>query len=389
MRLFMSVDLVGSTAFKAMERYSSVDDSSATPQWVAAFRVFYQEFPIILKTCYEAVLVLDDTRRTYDESTVPRVWKTVGDEIVFCNRVHSIEHVAHCISAFVKALDKYTRVLEQQKFPLKVKGAGWLAAFPAPNISIAVFENGSATEDGSSDTALLPATSSMSDASLENLADTQPHKFDFLGKGIDTGFRIAKNAADDRLVVSVQLAYVLARAANRKSFPHLMGYHGRESLKGVIGGSPYPVISIDTERDELQSRLKSQESDLTGKKPVSAFALADFLVTFMEISHIEMPYLPFDGETLAPIDAPASYKAYAAAFEATTKSMEQMMQDVAAVPTAVSNTDDAADSSEIMTQSMKFLEELIKVFASSPSSEPILVPEVDGDLTKKGDGSDS
>ncbi|MDE1567096.1 helix-turn-helix domain-containing protein [Aquabacter sp. P-9] len=308
MRLFMSVDLVGSTAFKASKAHSELQSGSPLPRWVDEFRTFYKDFPIELGKSYRLMIDAFEDDLISDKNSTPRVWKTIGDEIIFCSRVSSIEHTAASVAAFLKALECYSRRLEKEEKPLRLKGAGWLAAFPAPNISISIMTESVSGPAGYS------AVPSENTEDFECEADTTPSRFDFLGKGIDTGFRIAKNASEDRFATSVQLAYVLARAATKKKFPYAFGYHGREALKGVIDGEPYPVVSVDTERSEIKSKLKSREAALTGDTTIKPHALCDFLKTFMEAAAIDLPCLG-EGQAAWSGGWPESYIRYQRVFE--------------------------------------------------------------------------
>lgn len=325
MRLFMSVDLVGSTAFKASKKHSEPQNGSPSPAWVDEFRTFYKDFPIEVAKAYDLVSKAFGEELLENADDRPRIWKTIGDEIIFCGRVTSVEHTAACVSAFLKALEHYSKRLEDDDKPLRLKGAGWLAAFPAPNISIAV------TSDPVAGQPAAGASPSENTEQFELDADLTPSRFDFLGKGIDTGFRIAKNASEDRFVTSVQLGYVLARASTKKKFPHSFGYHGREPLKGVIDGAPYPVVSVDTERSDLKSKLKSREAALTGETTVEAYALCDFLETFMQTANIEMPCLG-ESQLAWSKDWPESYIRYQAAFNEHLDIDEANVQQVKEAP---------------------------------------------------------
>ncbi len=318
----MSVDLVGSTAFKANKKHAEPQNCSPSPAWVDEFRTFYKDFPIEVTKAYDLVVKALGDELQGDIGNRPRVWKTIGDEIIFCGRVHSVEHAAASVSAFLKALEQYSKRLEQDEKPLRLKGAGWLAAFPAPNISIAV------TSDPVAGQPEAMAMPSENTEDFEKAADEAPSRFDFLGKGIDTGFRIAKNASEDRFVASVQLGYVLARAATKKKFPHSFGYHGRKTLRGVVDGAPYPVISVDTERSEIKSKLKSREAALTGETTVQAHALSDFLETFMMVVNIDLPCLG-EGQQAWGSGWPESYHRYQAAFEENLKIDDANVQQVA------------------------------------------------------------
>jgi hypothetical protein len=351
MRLFMSVDLVGSTAFKASKEHSEPQNGSPSPPWVDEFRTFYKDFSIAVTKSYELVVKALGDELQGDIDNWPRVWKTIGDEIIFCGRVHSVEHTAASVSAFLKALEQYSKRLEADEKPLRLKGAGWLAAFPAPNISIAV------TSDPVADQPEAIAMPSENTEEFERTADNAPSKFDFLGKGIDTGFRIAKYASEDRFVASVQLGYVLARAATKKKFPHSFGYHGREALKGVVDGAPYPVVSIDTERSEIKSKLKSREAALTGETTVQAHALGDFLETFMMVAKIDRPCLG-EGQEAWGHDWPESYHRYQAAFAEHLEIDDANVQQVAdAVDPDVPNDNSLDDSKSFLGELLSSTEE--------------------------------
>ncbi|MCE2564176.1 hypothetical protein [Komagataeibacter sp. FNDCF1] len=85
-RLFLSVDLTGSTAFKHKQQN--------TLKWIKAFQNFYGEFPKLLrneysKVCSDGRQLVEDER----ENGYPKLWKTVGDEILFCCRLRSAIHL--------------------------------------------------------------------------------------------------------------------------------------------------------------------------------------------------------------------------------------------------------------------------------------------------------
>jgi hypothetical protein len=100
--------------------------------------------------------------------------------------------------AFLRALNAYGRQLDANGKYMDVKGAGWLAPFPFPNITVTATHS-STTADESLD-------------ELERKADETPSSYDFLGKDIDSGFRVARYAAADRFVASVELAWLLSES---------------------------------------------------------------------------------------------------------------------------------------------------------------------------------
>ncbi|MBO9466212.1 hypothetical protein J7443_13295 [Tropicibacter sp. R15_0] len=194
-RLFLSVDLSGSTAFKNSSD-GEAREAGATPNWVTEFQKFYSDFPSLFASTFQQQM-----NSGMGEHECPKLWKAVGDELVFCGRVKSKKACVVALNSFVKTLLDYRKRLQDLKVNLNVKGAGWLAAFPEPNRTVELRVRGGQPE-------LLPTSEA-----LEISADEEPFEFDFLGKAIDTGFRVASNAQPERFVLSVQLARLLTSNA--------------------------------------------------------------------------------------------------------------------------------------------------------------------------------
>jgi hypothetical protein len=242
----------------------------------------------------------------------PKTWKTIGDEILFCTRLYSLEHLAHSVSSFLRALEDYGAYLDSAGNKLDVKGAGWVAAFPAPNVTVEVL-------GGSSDRPL----NELFDEDFELLADQNPTDFDFLGKEIDSGFRSAKNAASDRLTASIELAWLLAEAAHAEIFPARFSYHGRQVLKGVIADRPYPIVTIDAERSILRKEVRKRERAVSRDTEAESMHLRDFLKSFMEDEKIDPPLLNRDSNPAAHLEMPACYHSFKEVWEASAKEYEQ------------------------------------------------------------------
>ncbi|NJL09132.1 MAG: hypothetical protein HC900_13530 [Methylacidiphilales bacterium] len=273
----MSVDLVGSTAFKARfaERENGDDP---LPQWVRQIRHFYTEFPKYLSKRYDKEVMHDEIFSEYAASP-PRTWKTIGDEIIFCCRILTLEHLACCSSAFLKTLDDYGSYLDSTRTKLDVKGAGWTAAFPAPNITVEIASSSAAAGE-------------IPDESIEIEADKSPNRFDFLGKEIDSGFRSSKFAAADKFTASLELASLLSFASRHQLFAAKFTYHGRQVLKGVIADRPYPIVTIDSERSVSRREVRTREKALTGEVNIDSLHLCEFLEAFMRDEGIDLPNVP-------------------------------------------------------------------------------------------------
>lgn len=201
LRLFLSVDLVGSTQFKT--RFTGEEGAG----WLTTFQTFFTNFPIMLagQVGFE---FLDD------EGSTPAVdvWKVMGDEMIFVAEPKSAEELA----SLLRALFNTIRLYEQKNFaqlPLRLKGAAWVAEFPERNIEVEIPELSSG--DGG-------------------------RHLDYIGPDIDLGFRIAKFSRPSSVVLSLDLLDILLAADNRDTLAlHLVG---REILKGVMFGRPYPIV---------------------------------------------------------------------------------------------------------------------------------------------------
>ncbi|PZP45311.1 MAG: hypothetical protein DI595_19015 [Agrobacterium fabrum] len=93
LRLFLSVDLVGSTAYKSKEGNTNL-------KWIKAFQKFYGEFPNQFTKNYKAVCTNIPEIPNLEIEATPKVWKTIGDEILFVNRVNSITQLGAYVTSF-------------------------------------------------------------------------------------------------------------------------------------------------------------------------------------------------------------------------------------------------------------------------------------------------
>lgn len=206
LRFFCSVDVIGSTAYKSKER------GSLAPKWAHAFQDFFGEFPKTLAAQYESLptgIPSPENRLT--------VWKFVGDEILFVADLSDYRHVLGHVCAIKSAVRHYSDVF-WAKEPLALKASAWVAGFPVLNTEI----------------------------ELEGPDGTKIR--DFVGPSVDAGFRIARFASDQRLILSIELCFLLVDAIlNNELLDHPCHIHlgGKEELKGVLGGKPYPMLWVD------------------------------------------------------------------------------------------------------------------------------------------------
>ncbi len=310
-RLFLAVDLVGSTAFKAVEENQSLDEIKARPKWVSVFDEFYSLFPLNVKREYESNL--GPLPRNHPKSGFPKLWKTIGDEVILCCRVVSRSHVSACVEAFLKCLEEYSKKLRDEDNKLDVKGNMWLATFPAPNTSIPLIRDSDKEPD-----------ITISEE-IEVKIDENPHLFDFLGKAIDTGFRLAKHSSASQCTLTTQLAYLLVcenLAPPEKGRD--IHFSNTEIFKGVNDGTPYPCLSISTETRSAQVELLKLEHTVSGKSLYTQSNMKDYLEKFMEITKIENIWLPEKtGGEIIDENKPNSYRAFEEVFESEIALIER------------------------------------------------------------------
>ena len=163
--MFMSVDMVSSKQLKTayMQRQES---------WLPLFRELFEAFPLI----FVGRIAL----RFDDEAGVPvyRVWKTLGDEIVFSTPEPDGRARTLLLAAFHDAIVQFDRRNKAQG-GYGVKGCAW-------NVVL----------DGVNETIEIPEMASSGGDAYE----------DVIGPDVDFGFVLSKHGRDGQTVVDAGLA---------------------------------------------------------------------------------------------------------------------------------------------------------------------------------------
>lgn len=303
LRLFLSVDMVGSTAYKfgAGRETGTEKGAGLEPQWLINTKKFYSSFTSDFQSQLSRLLPTLDII----PARTPKVWKTIGDEIVYVSSVNSVEEVSAFVSSFMASIFSYRETLNNRKIPLDVKGSGWIAAFPSPNTTLKLDSLGK-SED-----------SMLTLPNYEVEADEDPVQFDFIGTEIDCGFRISRLATAALMPVTLELAAILAEAAIRSKFSTSLIYYGRQEMKGVLNDSPYPVIFLDTERRQSRRLVNSREDALLGRRHSKPEEVRDFVKAFMDDLDIQPPYFNGDPE----------FSRYPLAYEIYKKNQERQIEE--------------------------------------------------------------
>ena len=189
---------------------------------------------------------------------------------------------------------------------LGIKSTVWLAGFPFRNKEVVLsgdsFSSREPIDDYYRENGLI----------LNKLYSGQNEDrilLDYVGPSIDTGFRLTSLASARKLILSVEVAYILALTSPIKAGPIeaiQLRYDGQVSLKGVLGGGGYPVFWIDLSRAHSADVL---EDRLTHSNACDRDAVREYCDAFFH-EHRDLIFPPFidhEGEVVLT-DTPPWYK---------------------------------------------------------------------------------
>jgi hypothetical protein len=211
--LFFSVDIEGATRYKSVKQLQHGHDD-----WCTVFESFYIRFPKDFTQSY--IPLPQSVSDVSDTCTTPAIWKYVGDEILFYVPLNNSQHVLTHVSNFGQTLIDYDKLLQAQG--LHCKGTMWLAGFPINNRVVVI----------------------------PDISESNNKLIDFIGSSIDCGFRLSKFSSPRRLVLSLDLIWmlstVLQKSTRAKQYDwFVFRYHGEHELKGVFSGRKYPIFGLD------------------------------------------------------------------------------------------------------------------------------------------------
>jgi len=296
LRLFLSADIVGSTAYK-QALLSPGSDPAQRIKWVSKIQGFYFEATkAFLARCAE---VCEGAAELAAFGEAPQLWKTIGDEVLFTKVLTHHSQVAIVLDCWLYALERMREYLKKGGAPLDVKATAWIAGFPLRNSEVAV------------STASDPIEAEDGDWFVEggkllngiyNGTSSPGVSKDYIGPSIDIGFRLTTLSSSRRLIVSVDVAYILSLSnpGRLENSPvYRIYYQGAAVLKGVFGGVNYPVFWIDMSPAQSLDRL---EDELTGLAQLSRDKLRRYCLRFyQEYSGYTFPPFIDDGsEQLIP-----------------------------------------------------------------------------------------
>lgn len=123
---------------------------------------------------------------------------------------------------------------------------------------------------------------------------------DYIGPSIDTGFRLSGYASGRKFICSVDVAYLISMTQVDGEVDRIDFYYdGSASLKGVLGGSNYPIFWVDMSSGESLAR---KEDKLKTQSACASQDVKEYCEAFY-IEHRQFTFRPFIegdiGQTLA------------------------------------------------------------------------------------------
>ncbi len=309
LRIFLSVDIVGSTAFKQSHSSSKFKPKETQQTWLGPFSTFYHAFEgLFAKEWGKAV-----KKNGHEMGQSPFLWKILGDELIYCKEISQLHQVFVCIHVWKKVIEEYRKKLHKKEKSLDLKSTLWVAGFPYLNAEMAFIsqvDELSNEYEGEGNTFLKNLMHLKKYYGKENdepAVKSEKIIIDFIGPAMDTGFRLGKFANNHKMILSIDLAYMLSFekgwyekiGKDTYGFKKIkVGYDGRETLKGVINGKPYPLIWInmlppDGDGLHLEDQLRHQEYKLCGQPKLHvAHDIQDLSKTFLTLNN-QYPILPY------------------------------------------------------------------------------------------------
>ncbi|MBO0144220.1 hypothetical protein JZX87_23985 [Agrobacterium sp. Ap1] len=270
LRLFLSVDLVGSTAFKqANQRAFKSEDSKEAivgEPWFSPIAQFYREIERLFAREWQSYVDGLAKRISWPTGAAPELWKSAGDELLYVKILTDHREAAACVLCWKKTVEEYREQLQRQYPSLDLKCTAWIAGFPITNTEV-VFSKTVASGEVRDDDDPLYVNLDLLHRYHRNPKDPNLTK-DFIGPSVDTGFRLCALSSPRRFIMSVDLALMIvhalrARPAGADEVNVVLHYHGRVPLKGVLGGKAYPVFWIDMAVDSSLDKLEDSLLEVT------------------------------------------------------------------------------------------------------------------------------
>lgn len=202
--------------------------------WLESQSNLFQDF----NTQFIAFLSKNYNEHLSDSDSEKFLWKSIGDELVYVFEVKNRNEVHNICLSFLAAVYFVDQKLSQANY-YRLKASAWTAGFPIRNREIQF---------------PFPKTYvKMGD--LDEYTEYNYPQLDFIGPDIDIGFRLGKFCWPGMMAVSMDLAQLLAESTVDEKLT--VRFVGWENLKGVWNNIPYPIFWVKLDKNQITSqRLK-------------------------------------------------------------------------------------------------------------------------------------
>jgi hypothetical protein len=333
-RLFVSVDIAGSTALKNRQNYASLAKSEGqkkrlfatvkekllaigvglSPQQIDEMLddVLSAHLPseedldwaAMLQNCFADFHTIFRRRLSTNEDVAGGVpapdaydmypWKALGDELIYSFRVVQRIQIQQMLTHFIATLREYDEKLAIGD-RIRLKGSAWVAGFPIRNRKIE-----------------LP----MVELRLVGKEEGAPYPYpriDYLGPEMDAGFRLGRATWPSLCVVSVELAELLGECQTTKQIR--LRQVGWEKMKGVWDDRPYPILWAELPPEhpraksygEIKSWAEGESAFVKAWKNTSPQEAKAFLPLIVDLRKqlppelgIVKPYIRAEGDPIPP-----------------------------------------------------------------------------------------
>lgn len=277
LRLFLSMDLVGSTYFKQIQNKTSPIDTRAGERssgtvsvdrlagpgmdpvipWLDPIIQFYARVEQIFadewcRYCNEIVPQSGETNTTQftPPKNHPELWKANGDELIYTLELSCHFDAFAAIFAWLDTFRIYRKELKAKHPGLDLKASAWTAGFPVGNVEVMLLQrqiNPTHRHENATNAQVTPITiPSFGQYTLTNYwrldfwyrqcnRNTQDKQNstseqnrliltrDYIGPSIDVGFRISKLASPRKFAITADLAFILSKPLSHATSTHESG----------------------------------------------------------------------------------------------------------------------------------------------------------------------
>lgn len=296
LRLFLSVDIANSTAFKQANAFGQTKNSDPerlVERWFSPIAEFYwgmqSDFDNEIANYKASGAWLECT----DQPETPRLWRTLGDEIIYVVPLRYHCDAIWFVEAWLRAIKRQRAVIIGRSPNLDLKGSAWIAGFPVNNAEVAleIEKDDLKLAEGDPILANLLCLDKIQKATTQS-------RIDYIGPSIDTGFRLAKQSTPRKFMLAIDLAYLMAKALYAMKergalhfSTHQFRYEGRVSLKGITDGEPYPLFWLDTADGSALHAAEDKLLSLEAATPSAVISFCDEYFKGKAYGHVMKPYI--------------------------------------------------------------------------------------------------